>query len=146
MLRPFVQLIPLITLVLQLTDLRLVKGLGGRGVRGRKQPEFQLISYDGLRRSPIQTEVTELDLFASLRRGAQKVKLMVRFTVKYCSASSWSFSSFSWPPASCFSLEEDQQPVNHCSRPTTRAKAHSSSSTPRMRLPTTICPTAHLHI
>lgn len=57
--------------------------------------------------------------------GAEKWrKLWFGITVKYCSASSWSFSSFSWPPTSCFSLENSQQPVSHCCSPTThRAEA-----------------------
>lgn len=46
-----------------------------------------------------------------------KSREIVRFTVKYCSASSWSFNSFSCPPASCFSLEQDQQSVNRFSWP-----------------------------
>ncbi len=46
--------------------------------------------------------------------------------MKYCSASSWSFRSFSWLLASCFSLEHNQQSVNRCCWPTTyRAKALS---------------------
>lgn len=52
--------------------------------------------------------------------GAEKWrKLWFGITVKYCSASSWSFSSFSWPPTSCFSLENSQKPVNGCCWPTT---------------------------
>lgn len=66
---------------------------------------------------------------ASLQ-GCRKIrKVWIRITVKYCSASSWSFSSFSWPPASCFSLENNQQSVNRCCWPTThRADWLSSDS------------------
>lgn len=38
----------------------------------------------------------------------------MRITVKYCSASSWSLSSFSWTPISRLSLERHQQSVNLC--------------------------------
>lgn len=67
-----------------------------------------------------------------LQRRCRKMrkKVWIRITVKYCSASSWSFSSFSWPPTSCFSLENNQQSVNRCCWPTThRAGSLSSDGT-----------------
>lgn len=56
--------------------------------------------------------------------------------MKYCSASSWSFNSFSWPSASCFSLKRNQKSVSHSCRPTER---HSRGASHMLRLCVCLC-------